>query len=110
MTAPSESGETTRSPLHTQLFYYSLSSIVSRNPIAIVFAKPSKMSSKKEVVQTDATPKPFPVMPFSAAVKSNGMVYLSGNIGMDPKTLKLVEGDIRGRTVRSNFFGRYLWQ
>ncbi|KAF2000653.1 YjgF-like protein [Amniculicola lignicola CBS 123094] len=26
------------------------------------------------------------------------MVYLSGNIGMDPTTLKLVEGDIRGRT------------
>ena len=56
-------------------------------------------SSKKEVVQTDACPKPFPVMPFSAAVKSNGMVYLSGNIGMDPKTNKLVEGDIKDRTV-----------
>jgi len=59
----------------------------------------SNMSTKKEIVKTDATPKPFPVMPFSAAVKSNGMVYLSGNIGMDPKTLKMVEGDIKGRTV-----------
>ncbi|KAF2264448.1 L-psp endoribonuclease family protein [Lojkania enalia] len=55
-------------------------------------------SSKKEVVQTDAIPKPFSVMPFSAAVKYNGLVYLSGNIGMDPKTNKIVEGDIRDRT------------
>ncbi|KAF2651214.1 Endoribonuclease L-PSP [Lophiostoma macrostomum CBS 122681] len=37
-------------------------------------------------------------MPFSAAVKSNGMVYLSGNIGMDPKTNELVGGDIKDRT------------
>jgi 2-iminobutanoate/2-iminopropanoate deaminase len=61
------------------------------------------MTSKKEVVQTDAYPTPFPVMPFSAAVKINGMVYLSGNIGMDPKTNKIVEGDIRDRTVRPPF-------
>jgi len=58
------------------------------------------MSAKKEVVHSNAIPRPFPVMPFSAAVKSNGMVYLSGNIGMDPKTNKIVEGDIRERTVR----------
>lgn len=56
-------------------------------------------TGKKEVVETDAIPKPFPVMPFSAAVKHGGLVYLSGNIGMDPKTLKLVEGDIKERTV-----------
>jgi 2-iminobutanoate/2-iminopropanoate deaminase len=49
------------------------------------------MPSKKEVVQTDAYPTPFPVMPFSAVVKSNGMFYLSGNIGMDPKTNEIVE-------------------
>ncbi|KAF2009181.1 hypothetical protein BU24DRAFT_455729 [Aaosphaeria arxii CBS 175.79] len=56
------------------------------------------MATKKEVVHSDSWPQPFPVMPFSAAVKCNGMVYLSGNIGIDPKTNKLVEGDIKGRT------------
>jgi hypothetical protein len=59
------------------------------------------MASKKEIVDSDAIPKPFPVMPFSAAVKYGGMVYLSGNIGMDPKTNKLVEGPIQERTVTS---------
>ncbi|KAF2192391.1 Endoribonuclease L-PSP [Zopfia rhizophila CBS 207.26] len=56
------------------------------------------MAAKRQIVDTDAIPKPFPVMPFPAAVKYGGMVYLSGNIGMDPKTNKLVEGDIRDRT------------
>ena len=54
---------------------------------------------KKEVVVTDKTPMPFNPMPFSAAVKSNGVVYCSGNIGMDPKTLKIVESNVKDRTV-----------
>jgi enamine deaminase RidA (YjgF/YER057c/UK114 family) len=57
----------------------------------------------KEIVETDAYPTPFPVMPFSAAVKCNGMVYLSGNIGMDPKTNNLVEGDVKDRTASPSF-------
>lgn len=63
----------------------------------------------KEVVQTDAYPTPFPIMPFSAAVKCNGMVYLSGNIGMDPKTSKLVEGGIKERTVSPNTSSTFLY-
>lgn len=57
------------------------------------------MASKKEIVDSNAIPKPFPVMPFSAAVKYDGMVYLSGNIGMDPETHKIVEGSVQDRTV-----------
>ena len=50
---------------------------------------------KKEVVVTNKTPMPFNPMPFSAAVKSNGVVYCSGNIGMDPKTLKIVKSSVK---------------
>ncbi|KAH7069184.1 endoribonuclease L-PSP [Paraphoma chrysanthemicola] len=56
------------------------------------------MATKKEVIESAARPQTLAVMPYSAAVKCNGMVYLSGNIGMDPKTRKLVEGDIKDRT------------
>ena len=48
---------------------------------------------------TDKTLMPFNPMPFSAAVKSNGVVYCSGNIGMDPKTLKIVKSSVKDRTV-----------
>jgi hypothetical protein len=36
---------------------------------------------------------------FSQAIVCNGMMYLSGNIGMDTKTQKLVEGSVGDRTV-----------
>lgn len=35
-----------------------------------------------------------PVGPFSAAVKGTGTLYLSGQVGQDPDTGALVEGDV----------------
>ncbi|ROW07263.1 hypothetical protein VMCG_03893 [Cytospora schulzeri] len=52
--------------------------------------------SKAEAVLTENAPKPLPQ--FSQAVKYNGMVYCSGNIGIDPKTSKAVEGTVKDRT------------
>ncbi|KAJ4388121.1 hypothetical protein N0V93_008726 [Gnomoniopsis smithogilvyi] len=54
------------------------------------------MSAKPQVVLTAAAPKPLPQ--FSQALKYNGMVYCSGNIGMDPKAAKIVEGTVQDRT------------
>jgi len=48
-------------------------------------------------VKTPNAPAPLPV--FSQAVKANGMVFVSGNIGLDPITWKLVEGGIVAQTV-----------
>jgi enamine deaminase RidA (YjgF/YER057c/UK114 family) len=50
-----------------------------------------------ERVFTEKAPKPLPQ--FSQAVKYNGMVYCSGNIGFDPATFKLVDGGIKEETV-----------
>ena len=38
------------------------------------------------------------VGPYSIAIKSDGVVYLSGQVHMDPETGKLVEGDIGSQT------------
>ncbi|KAJ9148468.1 hypothetical protein NKR23_g4866 [Pleurostoma richardsiae] len=54
------------------------------------------MAPAAEGVFTDKAPKPLPQ--FSQAVKYNGMVYCSGNIGLDPKTWKAVEGTVTDRT------------
>lgn len=48
-------------------------------------------------VQTDAAPAPISL--FSQAQVYNGLVYCSGNIGIDPKTGKLIEGTVTDRTV-----------
>ncbi|KAH8880384.1 putative brt1 protein [Thozetella sp. PMI_491] len=52
-----------------------------------------------EGVSTDKAPKPLPQ--FSQAVKYNGMVYVSGNIGLDAATWTLVEGTVKDRTVKA---------
>ena len=52
---------------------------------------------QKEAVKTDKAPPPMPF--FSQAIKCQGMVYCSGSIGIDPQTLKLVEGNVGDRTV-----------
>jgi len=54
---------------------------------------------QKEAVSTDKAPPPLPF--FSQAVKCQGMIYCSGSIGLDPKTLKLVEGGVADRCAQS---------
>jgi reactive intermediate/imine deaminase len=51
----------------------------------------------KESVLTTKAPAPMPF--FSQAIKCNGMVYCSGSIGMEPTSMKLVEGGVADRTV-----------
>ena len=48
-------------------------------------------------IKTLKAPAPLPV--FSQAIKANGMVFVSGNIGLDPISWKLVEGGIKAQTV-----------
>jgi hypothetical protein len=48
-------------------------------------------------IKTTNAPKPLPV--FSQAIKANGMVFCSGNIGLDKDTWTLVEGGIKAQTV-----------
>jgi 2-iminobutanoate/2-iminopropanoate deaminase len=52
----------------------------------------------KQIVSTENAPKA--IGPYSQAVIHNGMVYLSGQIPLDPATNQLVEGDIQVQTDR----------
>ena len=38
------------------------------------------------------------VGPFSAAVKAGGVIYVSGQVALDPKTGKLITGDVSAQT------------
>jgi 2-iminobutanoate/2-iminopropanoate deaminase len=39
-----------------------------------------------------------PAGPFSQAIRANGLIYLSGQIGQDPATGRIVEGGIQSET------------
>ena len=52
----------------------------------------------KEVVLTARGPKP--IGPYSQAVKSNGFVFVSGQIALDPLTGEFAGKDVRQQTER----------
>ena len=52
----------------------------------------------KNIVSTEDAPKA--IGPYSQAVSWNGMVFLSGQIPLDPTTNQLIEGDIVAQTER----------
>jgi len=49
-------------------------------------------------IQTESAPAA--IGPYSQAIKVNGMVYVSGQIPIDPSTGKIVEGSIEEQTRR----------
>lgn len=50
----------------------------------------------KKIIHTENAPKA--VGPYSQAVETNGVLYISGQIPIDPATGKIVEGGIREQT------------
>lgn len=52
----------------------------------------------KKIVDTGSAPKA--IGPYSQAVVWNGLVFLSGQIAVDPATNALIEGDIAAQTAR----------
>lgn len=52
----------------------------------------------KSIVLTERGPKP--IGPYSQAVKSNGFVFVSGQIALDPKTAEFVGTDVSAQTER----------
>ena len=53
---------------------------------------------KKEVIQTDKAPKALG--PYSQAIQAGNLLFLSGQIPIDPATGELVKGDIADKTRR----------
>jgi 2-iminobutanoate/2-iminopropanoate deaminase len=50
----------------------------------------------KRIIRTSGAPAA--IGPYSQAVEINGTLYISGQVPVDPKTGKLVEGDITTQT------------
>lgn len=53
----------------------------------------------RETVKSDAAPQP--IGPYSHAVKANGFVFVSGMVGLDPRTGQMVGNDIKTQTRRA---------
>jgi len=51
-----------------------------------------------DTIATEGAPKA--IGPYCQAIKHNGLVYCSGQIPLDPATMKVVPGDIEAQTER----------
>jgi len=54
---------------------------------------------KKKVILTEKAPKPLG--PYSQAVQVGDTLYVSGQVGIDPSTGKVVEGGIQAQTKQT---------
>jgi 2-iminobutanoate/2-iminopropanoate deaminase len=52
----------------------------------------------KEVVRTDGAPAPFQGAPYSQAIRSGGLVFVSGQIALEPRERRLVAGGVAEQT------------
>ena len=52
----------------------------------------------RDIVLTDRGPKP--IGPYSQAIRTNGFLFVSGQVALDPKTGEMVGGEIRQQTER----------
>ncbi|MDR7483154.1 MAG: RidA family protein [Armatimonadota bacterium] len=52
----------------------------------------------KDVIRSDGAP--LPIGPYSQAIRAGGVLYLSGQVPLDPATGQLVGGDIKTQTRR----------
>jgi 2-iminobutanoate/2-iminopropanoate deaminase len=57
------------------------------------------MSHHREIVKTDSAPSA--IGPYNQAVVAGNFVFVSGQVGFDPRTGILVEGGIREQTHRA---------
>jgi len=52
----------------------------------------------REVIATNNGPKA--IGPYSQAIKANGLIFVSGQIPIDPATQQLIDGDVAAQTER----------
>ncbi len=53
----------------------------------------------REVISTSDAPRS--IGPFSQAVRAGGFVFVSGQVALDPATMKVIDGDITAQTEQT---------
>jgi 2-iminobutanoate/2-iminopropanoate deaminase len=54
--------------------------------------------AQKTIIKTDQAP--VPIAPYSQAVEANGMIFVAGQVGLDPKTRQLVAGGFEAEATQ----------
>jgi len=63
---------------------------------AIIFVIQNKITMIKQIINTDKAPAP--IGPYNQSVKANGLLFISGQIAIDPATGNIDATNIEGET------------
>jgi 2-iminobutanoate/2-iminopropanoate deaminase len=64
----------------------------------LLVASLGTFAQNKEIIKTDKAP--VPIAPYSQGIKVNGFLFVSGQIGLNSSTRKLVEGGTEAETTQ----------
>jgi len=56
------------------------------------------VSAQKKIIKTDQAP--VPIAPYSQAVEVNGLIFVAGQIGLNPQTRQLVTGGFEAEATQ----------
>lgn len=72
-----------------------------KNPILLFafFLLSINVSAQKTIIKTDNAPTP--IAPYSQAVEANGLIFVAGQIGLEPTTRQLVTGGFEAEVTQT---------
>lgn len=66
--------------------------------ICLLFVSALTASAQKKIIKTDQAP--VPIAPYSQAVEANGLIFVAGQIGLNPQTRQLVTGGFEAEAMQ----------
>ncbi|WP_229598712.1 RidA family protein [Runella limosa] len=73
----------------------------SMKPFVLIFAlflSSLSIFAQKKIIKTDQAP--VPIAPYSQAVEANGLIFVAGQIGLNPQTRQLVSGGFEAEATQ----------
>ncbi|MCA0230698.1 MAG: RidA family protein [Bacteroidetes bacterium] len=70
-------------------------------PFVLIFAlflSSLSIFAQKKIIKTDQAP--VPIAPYSQAVEANGLIFVAGQIGLNPQTRQLVSGGFEAEATQ----------
>lgn len=63
-----------------------------------LFVSALTVVAQKKIIKTDQAPAP--IGPYSQAVEANGLIFVAGQLGLNPQTRQLVSGGVEAETTQ----------
>ena len=81
-----------------KIFIYNIIILLAIITLFACSQKKNKKNMDRKIINTENAPKP--IGPYNQAILANNILFISGQIGINPKTNILITGDIENETIQ----------